>query len=91
MLPRYIIAVNGKRTNFNNADTRKLNKETENNHAEKQKLTKLDKIDKYETISETSSCNLTIDEQEETFTEICKGTTENKKVTGQETKTSTTE
>ena len=74
-----------------------ISKETKNNRAEKQKLPKLDKVPENKRISDTSSCNLTIDEEEveETFTEeICSGTTENATVIEQETenanKTSTT-
>ena len=74
-----------------------ISKETKNHRAQKQKLTKFEKVPENETISDTSSCNLTIDEEEveESFTvEICSGTTENATVIGQETenanKTSTT-
>ena len=65
-----------------------INKETKNNRAEKQKPTNFHKVPETETISDTSSCNLTIDEEEveETYTEeICSGTTENATVIEQET------
>ena len=62
---------------------RNICRETKNNRAEKQKLTKLDKVPENETISESSSYNLTIDEEEveETSTEeICSGGRENETV-----------
>ena len=71
-----------------------ISKETKNNSAEKLKLAKLDKVPENETISDTSTCNLTIDEEEVFIEEIISCTTENATVIEQETenanKTSTT-
>ena len=64
------------------------------NCAEKQIPTKLDQVPEIETISEISSCKLTIDEGETFTEEICSRPTEKATVTEQETgnanKTSTT-